>query len=102
MSKLPNDEVQLAVKDLPGWRYFGNALHKEFRFTGFRAAITFVDRVAEQALTVRHYPDLELHDARVIVSLSTRRDGGVSVKDVALAQAIERVTSGAGTPSTAV
>lgn len=102
MSKLFDDEVQLALKDLPGWRYFGNALHKEFRFTGFRAAIAFVDRMAEQALAVGHHPDLELHDARVIVSLSTRSDGGVSVKDIALAQSIERVTDGVDTSSTAV
>lgn len=102
MSKLFDDEVKLALKDLPGWRFFGNALHKEFVFTGFRAAIAFVDRVAEQALAVGHHPDLELHDARVMVSLSTRSDGGVSAKDIALAQAIERVIARADVGSTAV
>jgi len=101
MSKLFDDEVRLALRDLPDWRHFGNALHKEFRFHGFRAAIAFVNRVADQAVAAGHHPDFELHGDRVHVSLSTRDDGGVSANDIALAQSIERVTHAAGAHSTA-
>ncbi|HEX6844498.1 MAG TPA: 4a-hydroxytetrahydrobiopterin dehydratase [Actinomycetota bacterium] len=101
MSKLFDDEVRLALKDLPDWRFFGNALHKQFRFRGFRAAMAFVNRVADEASTAGHHPDIEIHVDRVMLSLSTHDDGGVSAKDIKLAQAIERVIQPADEPSTA-
>ena len=81
----------MALRDLPEWESFGGALHKEFRFRGFRAAIAFVNRVAEQAIAAGHHPDIEIHYDRVHLSLSTHSDGGVTEKDVALAHAIEDV-----------
>lgn len=99
MSRLFDDEVRLALKDLPDWKFFGNALHKTFRFRGFRAAIAFVNRVAEQAIAAGHHPDIEIHYDRVILSLSTHDDGGVSAKDVALARAIEGVVVPSDAPA---
>jgi 4a-hydroxytetrahydrobiopterin dehydratase len=99
MSRLFDDEVRLALKDLPEWKFFGNALHKTFRFRGFRAAMAFVNRVAEQAIAAGHHPDIEIHYDRVILSLSTHDDGGVSAKDVALARAIESVVAPSDAPA---
>jgi len=31
---LHNDEIRAALADLPDWRAFANALHKDFRFRG--------------------------------------------------------------------
>lgn len=101
MSKLFDDEVRLALKELPDWRHFGNALHKQFRFRGFRATIAFVNRVAEEASAAGHYPDIEIHVDRVMLSLTTHDDGGVSAEDIKLAQAIQRVIVPADAPSTA-
>lgn len=88
---LPEDEIRLALTDLPDWRAFANALHKEFRFRGFRAAIAFVNRVAEQATNAAHHPDIEIHYDRVHLTLSTHSEGGITEKDIALAHAIEEV-----------
>ncbi len=88
---LHDDEIRLALRDLPEWTAFGNALHKQFRFRGFRAAIAFVNRVAEQAIAAAHHPRIEIADDRVMLSLTTHDEGGISEKDVALAHAIERV-----------
>ena len=88
---LHDDEIRAALADLPDWRAFANALHKDFRFRGFRAAIAFVDRVAEQAIAAAHHPRLEVSSDRVIVSLSSPEEGGITERDVALAHAIERV-----------
>ena len=88
---LTDAEVRSQLADLPEWRFFANALHKEFRFRGFRASIAFVDRMAEQAIAKGHHPDIEIHFNRVIVSLTTHDAGGVTAKDVELARAIERV-----------
>jgi 4a-hydroxytetrahydrobiopterin dehydratase len=91
MPKLGDDEIALALRDLPEWRHFGDGLHKEFTFRGFRAAIAFIDRVAEKAVEAGHHPDIENHYNRVVLSLSTHEEGGVTEKDVVLATAIESV-----------
>jgi 4a-hydroxytetrahydrobiopterin dehydratase len=88
---MSDTEIRAALGDLPEWRSFGNALHKEFRFRGFRAAIAFVNRIAEQASAKGHHPDIEIHYDRVIVSLSTHDAGGVTARDVELARAIDGV-----------
>jgi 4a-hydroxytetrahydrobiopterin dehydratase len=88
---LDDAAIRRHLEGLPDWRAFGNALHKEFRFRGFRAAIAFVNRMAEQAIAAAHHPDVEIHYNRVIVSLTTHDAGGVTTKDVDLARAIERV-----------
>lgn len=92
MPKLSDDDVHTALANgLPGWNYDGTAVRKEFAFKGFMAAIEFIDRLAIQAQAARHHPDLENHYNRVIVSLTTHDEGGVTELDVDLARAIESV-----------
>jgi 4a-hydroxytetrahydrobiopterin dehydratase len=92
MALLTDEELRLALSELPGWTRLGNAIHKRYTFRGFRAAIAFVNRLAEQAIAANHHPDIEIHYDRVVVSLSTHDEGGVTGRDVELATAIERVS----------
>jgi 4a-hydroxytetrahydrobiopterin dehydratase len=91
MEKLEGEDLRFATRDLEGWKFLGDAIHKDFTFRGFRAAIAFVNRIAEQATAVGHHPDLEIHYNRVVVSLSTHDAGGVTEKDVDLAGKIDAV-----------
>jgi 4a-hydroxytetrahydrobiopterin dehydratase len=93
VAKLDDDRIRAALGagDLPGWSLSDNAIHKEYSFPGFRGAIAFIDRLAERAIEAKHHPDLENHYNRVIVSLSTHDQGGVTQADLALARAIESV-----------
>jgi 4a-hydroxytetrahydrobiopterin dehydratase len=92
MATLSDDDVRIALtEDLPGWEFDGRTIRKEFVFKGFMAAIAFVDRLAPLAHEARHHPDLENHYNRVLVSLSTRDEGGVTERDVSLARAIQAV-----------
>lgn len=92
MTRLSDDDVRAALAtDLPGWELDGEAIHREFVFKGFMAAIAFIDRLAPKAHEARHHPDLENHYNRVLVSLSTHDEGGVTEHDIALARAIESV-----------
>jgi 4a-hydroxytetrahydrobiopterin dehydratase len=91
MDKLDDADLRFAMRDLEGWKLLGDAIHKDYSFRGFRAAIAFVNRVAEQASAVGHHPDLEIHFNRVVVSLSTHDAGGVTEKDVELAEKIDSV-----------
>lgn len=91
MAKLDDAELRLRMQDLEGWKLLGDAIHKDFTFRGFRAAIAFVNRIAAQAVAAGHHPDLEIHYNRVVVSLSTHDAGGVTEKDVDLAERIDSV-----------
>jgi 4a-hydroxytetrahydrobiopterin dehydratase len=92
MPRLSDDDVRAALAgDLPGWEFDGEAIRKEFVFRGFMAAIAFIDRLAPKAQEARHHPDLENHYNRVLVSLSTHDERGVTDQDIALAGAIESV-----------
>jgi 4a-hydroxytetrahydrobiopterin dehydratase len=92
MALLTDEELRLALSDLPGWSKLGDAIHKQYTFRGFRAAIAFVNRLAEQAGAANHHPDIEIHYNRVALSLSTHDEGGVTQRDIDLATAIERVS----------
>ena len=92
MATLPDDDVRIALtEDLPGWDFDGRTIRKEFVFKGFMAAIAFIDRLALKANEAHHHPDLENHYNRVLVSLSTHDEGGVTEHDIALARAIDSV-----------
>lgn len=92
MPRLSDDDVRTALAEgLPGWELDGEAIRKEFVFKGFMAAIAFIDRLAPKAHEARHHPDLENHYNRVLVSLSTHDEGGVTERDIALARAIDSV-----------
>jgi 4a-hydroxytetrahydrobiopterin dehydratase len=94
MEKLTEMELERFLSNTEGWTSGGDAIHKDLEFPGFRAAIAFVNRVAERADAARHHPDIEIHYNRVTISLSTHDAGGVTEKDVALAAEIDRVVEG--------
>ena len=97
MPRLSDDDVRAALAgDLHGWEFDGEAIHREFVFKGFMAAIVFIDRLATKAHEARHHPDLENHYNRVVVSLSTHDEGGVTERDIALARTIESVAEPPG------
>ena len=90
MTRLSDEEARAALAEgLTGWILEGRAIAKEYRFASFRAAIAFIDRVADAAEDAQHHPDLFNRYHRVRVTLTTHSEGGVSAKDVALARAIE-------------
>jgi 4a-hydroxytetrahydrobiopterin dehydratase len=70
-----------------GWSEVDNALEREFRFTDFRAAIDFVNRVAELAEERNHHPDITIHGYRhVTLRWSTHTAGGITDLDRELAE----------------
>jgi 4a-hydroxytetrahydrobiopterin dehydratase len=86
---LSEEEVARALAGLPGWQRAGDALVKRFRFRDFRAALSFVNRVAEPAEAMNHHPDVAIHWNEVTLTLWTHASGGITARDVELAQAIE-------------
>jgi 4a-hydroxytetrahydrobiopterin dehydratase len=85
--RLSDDEIRAQVPD--GWAHEGDVLRREFTFKGFGAAVAFVDRLVAPANEARHHPDLEIHYNRVVVSLSTHDQGGVTDLDIAMARTVD-------------
>ena len=85
MAKLTDDDVQKGLATLAGWERQGDTISREFRFDGFGDAIAFVVRLAFRADKADHHPDLDVRYNRVLVSLSTHSEGGITAKDLALA-----------------
>lgn len=86
------ERIEKRVRNLRGWEYNeeGNVITREYRFPSFRAAIAFVQYVAEQAEAADHHPDIDIRYNRVVLSLSTHDAGGVTDRDFDLAKAIDQ------------
>ena len=89
MATLTDAEIDSALDKLPGWSRGEARITKEFKFKGFPEAVGFVDRLVEPAESANHHPDLEIHYNRVVVTLSTHSEGGVTAKDTELAALID-------------
>lgn len=77
---------------LPGWelREGGGRIEKRYTFRDFRAAIRFVDAMAEVAEAEGHHPDFTLHGYRLVdVSLWTHAAGGLTENDFILAAKLD-------------
>jgi 4a-hydroxytetrahydrobiopterin dehydratase len=69
-----------------GWSIVDDALEREFRFADFRAAMDFVNRVAEVAEEANHHPDIAISYNRVTLRWWTHSAGGITARDAELAQ----------------
>jgi 4a-hydroxytetrahydrobiopterin dehydratase len=89
MSKLTAEQVAVNLNLLPQWKYEENALIKIFKKESFKAAIAFVNGIAEIAEEANHHPEIRIQFDKVTLSLTTHDSHGVTGKDFLLAQKIE-------------
>ena len=71
----------------------GKALTRSFRFKDFAEAFAFLTRVALHAEKQDHHPEFTSVWNRVDFRLTSHDAGGVTQRDVALAQAISAMSS---------
>ena len=91
MAALSKNEIQLKLKEMPGWSYIGKAIQKRYTLKSFMPAMDLVNRIAEAAEKEQHHPDITINYNVVSISLSTHSDGGVTQKDFGLAQQIDKL-----------
>ncbi len=89
-ARLSDEEIQAALDGLTDWNREGEAIARTFRLKDFGAAMNFVNAVAELAESAQHHPDIDIRYNKVAIALTTHDEGGISDKDVALAQQLER------------
>jgi 4a-hydroxytetrahydrobiopterin dehydratase len=72
------------------WRQEGEELIRDFKFDDFKAAMAFVNRVADAAEEANHHPDILVHGwNKVRLTLSTHSQGRVTDSDYAMARTID-------------
>ncbi|NBB72876.1 MAG: 4a-hydroxytetrahydrobiopterin dehydratase [Bacteroidetes bacterium] len=87
---LSDRAIQDALAELDGWRHEDDKLKKTFELGDFRAAISFIVRMAFFAEEMNHHPELENVYNTVSIALTTHDAGGtVTQMDVDLAKKIE-------------
>ena len=90
MTELLSDiTIQRELGALPGWARRGEVLVRTYQFRNFSEAMDFVNRVADEAESADHHPDIDIRSSKVTLSLSTHSAGGITDKDLALAKAID-------------
>ena len=89
MSPLTEAQVTAGLAQTPGWKRAGNAIERTYRFPDFNAAMVFVNWVGALAERANHHPDMTIRYNEVTVSVWTHSDGGLTVKDFALARGID-------------
>ncbi len=89
-AKLTAEEIQQALVELPGWDLAEGKLHRQFKFKTFKEALGFMVAVGCAAEAANHHPEWFNVYNRVEVWLTTHDAGGITAKDVALAQEMGR------------
>lgn len=90
MKTLAPAAVKAALTALPLWRRKGAAITRRYEFADFVAAVKFVNAAAKHAEKARHHPDIDIRYNVVSLLLTTHDAGGLTEKDFALAEKLER------------
>ena len=98
MQRLSSEARDTALQGLAGWRAVQgrDAIERTFTFKDFGEAFGFMARVALVAEKMDHHPEWRNVWNRVEVVLSTHDAGGLTQRDVDLAQAMNAIAGGPG------
>lgn len=83
-------DAALTEQDLQ-WSREGDNLVTTVHLHDFAAALAFVNVVGAAAEAANHHPDIDIRWNRVRLLLTTHDAGGITLLDLALARAIDRL-----------
>lgn len=89
MYRLPDEEIQKHLAHLPGWRFDGQALIREYQFPDFRSALAFVNSIADLAEITGQHPEIRIAGSRVTLACADRITKQVLLPDFQFARQIQ-------------
>lgn len=93
--QLCESEISAGLASLnPGWSGSAHQLSRSIEFADFLTAVAFVNELGPRCEELDHHPDLALRWRWVDVVLSTHNAGGVTRKDLQLAEIVDEVAAG--------
>ena len=87
--RLNAEEIETALKELPGWSVAAEKLHRNYAFGDFVRAWGFMSAAALVVQQMDHHPEWSNVYDRVAVDLVTHDLKGISTWDVDLARRFE-------------
>jgi len=96
LPKLTAEERDAALAGLPDWRWdeARQGISRRFAFRDFAEAFAFMTRVASLAEQADHHPEWSNVWNRVDILLTSHDAGGLTTRDIALAQGIGQLVPG--------
>jgi 4a-hydroxytetrahydrobiopterin dehydratase len=91
LPKLSAGEIASALQNLSGWEVKEGKLHREYRFPDFVHAFGFMATSAIAIEAMNHHPEWFNVWNRVSIDLTTHDSGGITSKDVELAEKLEAI-----------
>lgn len=90
------DDITIAnkLRSLAGWSRSGDSITRTFTFSGFPGAVNFITRLVEPAEELEHHPDVDLRYNKVIITLSTHDQDGLTELDFRLAGLVDGAVAG--------
>jgi len=90
---LSNETIEQQLANVPQWQLKDGKLYRRLVFDNFVAAFGFMAQVAILAEKANHHPEWANVYRTVDIFLTTHEVDGISVRDFALAQSIDRLIS---------
>jgi 4a-hydroxytetrahydrobiopterin dehydratase len=91
MAVLTDADIKQALGNLKGWQQNGKAIQRTFEFPDFKAAMQFVNKIADAADQANHHPDIDIRYNKVTMALVSHDSGGVTQRDVRMAERINQI-----------
>jgi 4a-hydroxytetrahydrobiopterin dehydratase len=92
MALVDDHEIEAFLEDHGGWSRSDESISRTFEFGDFNEAMGFVIRVAMEAEKADHHPDIDIRWNKVTLTLSTHSEGGLTAKDLKLADTADGLT----------
>ncbi len=90
--KLSETKIEERLIQVAGWEREDDRLVRDLKFENFKSAMSFVNRVADEAEGMDHHPDIFIHGwNNVRLSVTTHSEGALTEKDFQLAERINRL-----------
>ena len=89
---MTKEEAEEHVKRVEGWKLVNDSIEKNYKFSNFKQAIEFINKVAEVADSENHHPDILLWNwNNVKLTITTHAVKGLSNSDFVLAAHVDQI-----------
>ena len=91
MALASSADIDVFLSSHPDWVRIGSEIRRTYSFADFVEAMEFVTRVAVESEKADHHPDIDIRWNKVVLALSTHSEGGLTPKDLWLADGFDHL-----------
>ena len=91
ISLINKNQINSFIKKNPSWIIYDKAIKKEFKFSDFIEAFSFMSKVALLSEKMDHHPNWQNTYNKVTIELTTHDMSDITTNDIVLAEAIDKL-----------